>query len=117
MADRARKVIIEVKVRGGNINSISMAITVVKKDGAKVSFNQEKIRQSVRMAATRAGLSETRVAEAVNRAGMEVMKIADAKEEVSTVELRNAIFGALKSMEPSVVESWQKYESEKKRNI
>ncbi|MDP2599077.1 MAG: ATP cone domain-containing protein [Candidatus Liptonbacteria bacterium] len=94
-----------------------MIINVIKKDGSRASFNEEKIRRSVRMAAERAGLSEEKMVAVVYKTASEVAKLTEGKEEVSTTELRETILGVLNNMEPSVVQSWEEYESAKKHSL
>lgn len=91
-----------------------MAKEVIKKDGSKQLFDAGKIKKAISMAANRTGLSEERKNEVAGRVANAVIQMADAKEEIATSEIREKVLSELDAMEPSVAESWRKYDQEKK---
>jgi transcriptional regulator NrdR family protein len=93
-----------------------MAKQVIKRDGTKEVFDGEKIRKSVEVAAISSGLSGDRIKEVVLQVLDVVLKLANAKEEIATSELADAVFGELSKIEPKTAATWKKYEEEKYRN-
>ncbi|MEK7195419.1 MAG: ATP cone domain-containing protein [Patescibacteria group bacterium] len=90
-----------------------MASIVIKKDGSKVPFDEEKLKQSIRLSAREAGLPEDRVIQLVEQASGEALKLAATKEEVASSELRSKIFSVLGNVDPSVIVAWKKHDAEK----
>jgi transcriptional regulator NrdR family protein len=91
-----------------------MATQVVKKDGTKVPFDAEKIKKAIAAAADQAGISEERKNEVVEQVTASAVQMAGAKEEITSVEIREKVLGELDQVEPSVSEAWRKYDQEKK---
>jgi ribonucleoside-triphosphate reductase len=92
-----------------------MAQQVIKRDGTKEPFDAEKIRKAVESAAGRTGLAPERIAEVVNQVSDAVLQFAGEKEEITTSELREKALAELDVVEPSVAESWRKYDQERGR--
>lgn len=90
-----------------------MANFIIKKDGSKEPFDAEKLKKSIESAAKQAGLSEDRVNELVEQVSKAALQVAEGKEEIATVELREKILSELDNLEPSVSEGWRKYDQEK----
>lgn len=91
-----------------------MAKFVIKKDGSKQSFDAEKIKRSIRLAAVEAGVEESRVNEIVNQVAGLAMTLADTKEEIVTSELREKILSDLDTIESSISAAWRKHDEERK---
>jgi len=91
-----------------------MAKEVIKKDGTKEPFDPEKIRNSIAVAAEQAGLLEERKNEVVEQVATAVIQMAEEKEEIATLELREKILLDLDRIEPSVSAAWRKYDQEQK---
>lgn len=91
-----------------------MAQQVIKKDGSTETFDPEKIKRSIAMAADRLGLDEVRKNTIIEEVSGAVIGLASTKEEITTSEIRERIFSELVQIEPSVVDSWKRYEQEKK---
>jgi transcriptional regulator NrdR family protein len=92
-----------------------MAQQVIKRDGTTEPFDAEKIRKAVELAANEAELEPERVAEVVEQVSESVLQFAAEKEEVATSELREKILAELEEIEPSVAESWRRYDEERGR--
>jgi transcriptional regulator NrdR family protein len=92
-----------------------MAQQVVKRDGSKEPFDAEKIKKAIGSAAGRTALTPERVAEVVKQVSDVVLQFAADKEEVSSSELREKALTELDKLEPSVAESWRKYDQEQGR--
>ena len=86
---------------------------VIKKDGTKQPFDIEKVKKSVAAAADQANIEEEKKNEAIERVSTAVSQLAEGKEEITTIEIKERILSELDSVEPRVSESWRKYEAEK----
>jgi transcriptional regulator NrdR family protein len=91
-----------------------MAAEVTKKDGTKVPFDAEKIKKAVMAAAARTELQEERKSEVAEQVTASVLQMADAKEEITTSEIREKALSELDALEPSVSQAWRAYDEEKK---
>jgi len=91
-----------------------MATQVIKKDGTRQPFDAEKIKNSIAAAAARTDLSEERQAQVVGQVAAKIIRIADAKEEITTSEIRESILEELDIVEPAVSDAWRKYDREQK---
>ena len=91
-----------------------MAKEVIKKDGTKEPFDAGKIKKAISMAADRAGLSEEKKNEVVEKVTASAVQMADAKEEITTAEIGKKVLSELDSIEPSVSAAWRKYDQENK---
>ncbi len=92
-----------------------MAQQVMKRDGTKEPFDAEKIKKAVEAAAGRTSLTPERVAEVVKEVSDAVVQYAAGREEIPTSELREKVLNELDRVEPSVAESWRKYDQEQGR--
>ena len=90
-----------------------MANEVVKKDGTREPFDEEKIRRAVEMASREAGLAAERTAEVVDQVSQKIVDMAASKEEITTSEIRDAILSELDMLEPTVSAAWRTYEQAK----
>lgn len=90
-----------------------MAKFVIKKDGIKEPFDAEKIKRGLFGAAKRANLSQERINEVVQRVSDAAIKLAEGKDEISTIEIRDKILSELDIIEPSISENWRQYQREK----
>lgn len=90
-----------------------MAIFVIKKTGEKEPFDPMKIENSIRAAATDAGLLAERINELVNRVAKVVIDAVVDKNEVATSEIKQRILTELDEIEPAVAEAWRKFDEAK----
>ncbi|OHA70924.1 MAG: hypothetical protein A3H01_00880 [Candidatus Wildermuthbacteria bacterium RIFCSPLOWO2_12_FULL_40_9] len=103
------------KINKNNKNLKIMAKEVIKRDGAREPFDAGKIRNAVLMAAGEAGLEETKKNEVVEQVTAKIVQMVDAKDEITTSEIKASILAELDSVEPSVSAAWRKYDSEHKQ--
>ena len=92
-----------------------MIKTVVKKDGTKVPFDKNKIKNSFVLAAKESG--SVALGSFLFLPGRIVKVVLDAvgnKEEVSTTEIKNIILTYLDKEMPKVAAAWRDYD--KKNN-
>ena len=92
-----------------------MAQQVIKRDGTKEPFDVEKIKKAIEAAASRTDLALERVSELVGQVSGAVLQLAAGKEEITTSELREKALSELDKVEPTVAESWRKYDQEQGR--
>lgn len=90
-----------------------MAKEVVKKDGTKEAFEPEKIRSSVMAAAATVDLSEERKKEVTDQVTAAAVQMMEAKEEITTSEIREKVLSDLDQIEPSISASWREYDKTK----
>ncbi|MDI6820805.1 MAG: ATP cone domain-containing protein [Patescibacteria group bacterium] len=86
-----------------------MAKEVIKKDGTKEPFDAEKIKNSIAAAAQGTDLSEERKNEVVEQVTATVIQMAEMKEEIETLEIKENILEKLDALEPSVSAAWRKH--------
>ncbi len=90
-----------------------MAKEVIKTDGSKESFDATKVKKSIETAAAAAGLSVEEMHLVVKQVFEAVMKVASAKPEIATAELRDVILDELDRIKPEVSAAWRKYDETK----
>ncbi|HEV2127418.1 MAG TPA: transcriptional regulator NrdR [Thermomicrobiales bacterium] len=73
----------------------AVTITVVKKDGRREPFSQDKLRQKIRVALTKRPISEDTLDTIVSHVESEVMK--KGTKEVSSTEIGEAVLRELKA--------------------
>jgi transcriptional regulator NrdR family protein len=90
-----------------------MAIFVIKKTGEKEPFDPMKIENSIRAAATDAGLPTERINELVSRVAKVVVDAVVDKNEVATSEIKTRILAELDEIEPAVADAWRQFDEAK----
>ena len=90
-----------------------MAQQVIKRDGTKQAFDENKMRKSIEMAAREAGLAEDRVNAVVEQVAGAALQLAAGKEEIATSELRTLILARLDEVEPAAAAVWRKHDEGK----
>jgi transcriptional repressor NrdR len=84
-----------------------MILTVVKKDGSKEPFSEEKIALSV----TKTGAPD----EVGRRIAEEIRDSPDLKDETTSADIRAAVLYRLQQLDLTWDHSWRKYEHEVKK--
>ena len=90
-----------------------MVQQVIKRDGTKQAFDENKVRRSIEMAAREAGLAEDRVNAVVEQVAGAALQLAAGKEEIATAELRTFILARLDEVEPAAAAVWRKHDQGK----
>ncbi|MFH1780917.1 MAG: ATP cone domain-containing protein [Candidatus Nealsonbacteria bacterium] len=90
-----------------------MAKEVIKKDGTREPFDAEKIKKTLAAAAGQADLPADRQSAVVEQIANIVIQMADAKEEITTSEIKEKILSELDKTEPLISAAWRKHEEEK----
>jgi transcriptional regulator NrdR family protein len=89
-------------------------IDVIKRDGSRQPFSEQKIRESIEAAAKEANLSETRIHQIIEDASREPIRLSKRETPVETKILRDKILGRLDTIEPSVSRAWRLFDGKKK---
>lgn len=87
-----------------------MAKEVIKRDGSREPFSEDKVRNSVRAAAQDAGLPEDRVGKVVDQVSQTALDAAATKDEIATSEIAEIILRELDSVEPSAAAAWRRHD-------
>ena len=88
---------------------------VIKRGGGRQKFMPEKIRKSIRKAATGSRISQAKTRDLVNDVGNSVIDLFKNKKIVKTVDLRKSILGRINRRVKSVASAWKKVEKKKKK--
>ena len=89
-------------------------VEIIKKGGAKEQFDKEKIKKSIEKAAIDAGYNLEKIETLINEITKSIEKDAQNKEELDTAMIRASVFNKLEKREPSIVESWKKFDEKYK---
>ncbi len=89
-------------------------VEIIKKGGAKEQFDKEKIKKSIEKAAIDAGYNLEKIKTLINEITKSIEKDAQNKEELDTAMIRVSVFNKLEKREPSIVESWKKFDEKYK---
>lgn len=90
-------------------------VQVIKRGGRRQKFMPEKIRKSIRGAATRAKISQAKTRELVSDVGNSVIDFFKKKRLVKTVDIRKSILGRFNRRVKSVASAWKRSEKKKKK--
>jgi transcriptional regulator NrdR family protein len=86
---------------------------VIKRGGGRQKFMPEKIRKSIRKAATAGRISQAKTRDLVNDVGNSVIDLFQKKKLVKTIDLRKSILGRINRRVKSVGSAWKKSEKKK----
>lgn len=89
-----------------------MPQTVQKRDGSVESFQVEKLKNSLRKAATQANYPPEKVSQVVEEISSYVLDSVKDLENVDTQSMRTLILNKLAETYPEVFESWLRYDRE-----
>jgi len=88
---------------------------VLKRDGRREIFREEKIRKAVDSAAREANVKDARRNEIVEQVSKTVLNSVSGMDEIETNEIRETVLRELRSLEPSVHEAWEMYDRKRGR--
>lgn len=84
-----------------------MATEVIKRDGSREPFLEEKVRRSIAASARDAGITEDRALGIADEAAAAVMDAAGQVEAMETSAIAEIILSELDRIEPAAAESWR----------
>ena len=93
---------------------VLILVEIIKKGGAKEQFDKEKIKKSIEKADIDAGYTLEKIETFINEITKSIEKDAQNKEELDTAMIRASVFNKLEKREPSIVESWKKFDEKYK---
>lgn len=91
-----------------------MANVVIKKDGREEPFDEEKLRQSIRVNAIDATLAEAeeKTNNLVSQISTAIIQSVQGKEKITVDELREKILSELDKIAPKVAKTWREFDQE-----
>lgn len=90
-----------------------MANFVIKRDGGREPFDPEKVKNSVRMAATGVVADSQELEQLVDSAAGAALALAATKEEIATSEIKSAILESLDKTAPNISAAWRAHDVQK----
>jgi transcriptional regulator NrdR family protein len=84
--------------------------TVVRRNGTREDFIEERIRRALRKAAIDPGLSANRHSETVESAVRMATERAQAREETTSRDIREGMLSDLDRTAPGVTASWRSFD-------
>jgi len=91
-----------------------MAQEVIKRDGSRQLFDARKISNAIMAAGAETDLSDDKVNEAIERVTTVVSQMVEARDEITTTEIRERVLSELDAMAPAIAEAWRKYDKQQK---
>jgi transcriptional regulator NrdR family protein len=89
-------------------------IEVIKRDGTRQPFSEQKLRNSIENAAREAEIPDSRIKRVVSDAAREPLEMAKGTKPLETKTIRDKVLGRLDKIEPSVAEAWRGFDGTKK---
>ncbi len=89
---------------------------VKKRKGAEEAFDMEKVKRSIKKAATDAGLSEQRIQEVTNQASEQLSDLK-MQADLTTEQLRSQILSTLDDVESKAADAWREFDEKYKPDI
>lgn len=87
---------------------------VIKRDGSRQPFSEEKLRGSVEAAAKEAEIPAKRMKQIVGDAAREPLALAKGKDPIETKTIREKVLARLDAIEPSVSKAWREFDQNRK---
>ena len=91
-----------------------MAKEVIKKDGTKQPFDARKISNAIMAAGAETDLPDDKINKAIEQVTAVIIQMVEAKEEITTSDVREKVLSELDGIEPAISEAWRKYDQENK---
>ncbi len=89
-------------------------IEVIKRDGTRQPFSEQKLRSSIENAAKEAEIPTNRIKQVVGDAAREPLEMAKGAKSLETKMIRETILSRLDTIEPAVSEAWRGFDQNKK---
>ena len=88
-------------------------IDVIKRDGSRQAFSEEKLRKSIEAAAREAGIPDQRRKQVVDAAVREGLGLSREPHAVATKAIREKVLERLDATEPAVSAAWRAFDTKK----
>lgn len=89
---------------------------VIKRNGDKQVFSEDKIKKAIEAAAKEALIPEEKARVLAAGISDKILKELENKEEVSSQVIRGKVLEELERTERKVADSWRRYEGIKRKN-
>ncbi len=83
---------------------------VIKSNGKKEQFSEQKVRNSVENAVKDAGFSPQEKMNVIDHASQDAVQMARNKSQIQTKQLRDSILNDLEQDDQQVARAWKQYE-------
>ncbi|MGB9937825.1 MAG: ATP cone domain-containing protein [Methanobacterium sp.] len=85
---------------------------VIKRNGRKKPFKEQKVRKSVENAVKDAGFNLQEKVHVIEHATQDAIRKAEGKDEIESKQIRNTILNDLEHDDQKVARSWKNYEDQ-----
>ena len=89
-------------------------IEVIKRDGTRQPFSEQKLRGSIEKAAQEAEIPAARIKQVVGDAARVPCELAKGTQPLETKTIREKVLSRLDAIEPSVSEAWRGFDETRK---
>ncbi len=83
---------------------------VIKSNGKRERFNEQKVRNSVENAVKDAGFSTQEKMNVIEHASQDATQMAQNQDEIQTKQIRDTILSDLEQDDQQVANAWKQYE-------
>ena len=83
---------------------------VIKSNGKKEQFSEQKVKNSVENAVKDAGFNPQEKMDVINHASQDVIQMAQNKSQIKTKQIRDSILNDLEQDDQQVASAWKQYE-------
>ena len=83
---------------------------IIKRNGEKEPFNEEKIKKSIENAVKQAGFSVEEKKSLINDTYTRAVKVARSRDQIQARAIRNEIMNYLQHEDKEVATAWENYE-------
>jgi transcriptional regulator NrdR family protein len=83
---------------------------VIKSNGKREQFSEQKIRNSVESAVKDAGFSPQEKMNVIEHASQDAAQMAQGKDEIQTRQIRDTVLNDLEQDDQQVANAWKQYE-------
>jgi transcriptional repressor NrdR len=83
---------------------------VVKRDGQKEQFKEEKLRMSIEGAVKDAGFDVSQKREIIDHASQDAIQMARGMDQVDVKQIRDTVLRDLEQDDNQVAQAWRNYE-------
>ncbi|WP_424354885.1 ATP cone domain-containing protein [Methanobacterium sp. MBAC-LM] len=83
---------------------------VIKSNGKKEQFSEQKVKKSIESAVKDAGFSPQEKMNVIDHASQDAIQMAQNKNQVQTKQIRDTILSDLEQDDQQVANAWKQYE-------
>jgi len=88
-------------------------LNVIKKNGIRQAFSEQKVLNAIEASAREAGITEQRTRKIVEFLSRELSGFSTRRNEMESAAIRDFVLTSLDLIEPSVSEAWRSHEMKK----